>query len=114
MSGMHLVRGMSTISTKKRKTNRKPGWKNTIQEHDAFLKRMGVKGTGKEYRTEIPSYSVDNNYPPTSDKICANGTKKGSNKYSGEEIIGIATTHKSNLMPISNKKDAVAASQMRR
>lgn len=108
---MHLVRGMSTTNTKKRKMKKHPGWKNTLSEHEAFLKRMGVKGKS-DYRPDLPDLSTGPRV--TSDKIPSNGSKKKMNKYSGEEIMGIVTTHKSNLMPVSNKKDAVAASQMRR
>ena len=99
MSGMHMIRGVQVHGVgKRRRAKRKSNKLLTAQaEHDKFLEKLGV---GK--------------YPATSDKICSNGTKKDSVKYSGEEIIGIAATHKSNLMPISNKKDAVAASQMRR
>ena len=111
MSGMHLVRGMSTISTKKRKMKRKPGWKAAVAEHEAFLKRMGVKGKS-DYRYDLPNLNTGPRV--TSDRIPGNGSKKKTNKYSGDEIMGIVTTHKSNLMPVSNKKDAVAASQMRR
>ena len=108
---MHLVRGMSTTSTKKRKMKRKPGWKAAISEHEEFMKRMGVKGKSN-YRSELPDLSTGPRV--TSDKIPGNGCRKQSNKYSGEEIMGIVTTHKSNIMPVSNKRDAVAASQMRR
>ena len=31
---MHLVRGMSSLNTKKRKANRKPGWEKAQAEHD--------------------------------------------------------------------------------
>lgn len=108
---MHLVRGMSTTSTKKRKMKRKPGWKAAISEHEEFMKRMGIKGKS-DYRPDLPDLSTGPRV--TSDKIPDNGCKKKANKYSGDQIMGIVTTHKSNLMPVSNKKDAVAASQMRR
>ena len=116
MSGMHMIRGVQVHGVgKRRRAKRKSNKLLKAQaEHDKFLEKLGVGKSKGDYRYDLPNYTVDNNYPPTSDKICSNGTKKDSVKYSGEEIIGIAATHKSNLMPISNKKDAVAASQMRR
>ena len=40
--------------------------------------------------------------------------KKEWQKYTGDYIIGLATTHKSNIVPISSKKQAEEAAQMRR
>lgn len=113
---MHLVRGMSSLNNKKRKMKKKPGWKNTLQEHDEFLKRMGVTGKKSEYRPEIPNYRENSPRISTSDTICSNGTRKESTKYTGDEIAGIVVTHKSNLMPIrkDNKQAAVDAASMRR
>ena len=113
---MHLVRGMSSLNTKKRKVNKKSGWKNTLQEHDEFLKRMGVTGKKSGYRSEIPNYRENSPRISTSDTICSNGTRKESTKYTGDEIAGIVVTHKSNLMPIrkDNKQAAVDAASMRR
>ena len=38
---MHLVRGMSSLNTKKRKANRKPGWEKAQAEHDKWLMDKG-------------------------------------------------------------------------
>ena len=114
---MHLVRGMSSLNTKKRKTrsNSKSLAKARL-EHEKFLKSVGYKGTGKEHRSNIPDYTVDKNTPPTSNVICSNGIAKDRKIYTGDEIAGIVTTHKSNLMPIrrDNPQAAVDAASMRR
>lgn len=109
---MHLVRGVQVHG--KSKIKRKPGWKQRQEEHEAFLKRMGVTGKKSDYRHDIPDYSTGPRM--TSDKIAGNGTKKDSLKYTGDEIAGIVVTHKSNLMPVrkDNKQAAVDAAQMRR
>ena len=117
MSGMHLVRGMTTTNSRKRKVKRKPGWQKAQQEHEAFLKKMGISDNKKsDYRYAIPSYKSEDNTPKTSDKICGNGTRKEAQKYTGDEIAGIVVTHKSNLMPVrkDNKQAAVDAANMRR
>jgi len=111
---MHLVRGMSSLNTKRRKTNRKPGWQATQLRHEEFLKSMGVTGKKSDYRIERPDLSTGPRM--TSDQIPGNGTKKDQAKYTGDEIAGIVTTHKSNLMPIrrDNKQAAKDAATMRR
>ena len=109
---MHLVRGVQVHG--KSKIKRKPGWKQRQEEHEEFLKRMGVTGKKSDYRHDIPDYSTGPRM--TSDKIAGNGTKKDSLQYTGNEIAGIVVTHKSNLMPVrkDNMQAAVDAAQMRR
>lgn len=86
------------------------------QSMEKLLKRVGYTGklVGSSIH-EIPCYKVKSNLPNTSDVICASGTKKQENQYTGNELLGIATMHKSNAVPV--RKDSNAAieiSQMRR
>jgi hypothetical protein len=121
MSGMHLVRGMSSLSTKKRKGSNSKRLIAANEEHEAYLKRMGVGKfklpTNKQGQrvgiNDIPDYSVKR---VTSDTIPAHGPAKAQSTYTGSEIAGIVTTHKSNLMPIrrDNKNAAKDAASMRR
>lgn len=93
------------------------------KEHEEWLASMGYKG-GKSLRGKhgrrIGVCSLPNlreglsEMPPTSDKVASNGNKKETQKYTGDYIKGIATTHKSNLVPVTSKKQAIQASQMRR
>jgi hypothetical protein len=49
--------------------------------------------------------------------ICGNGSKKDRNIYSGErQLLGVATMHKSNMVPIfaDKKEDAKDIASMRR
>jgi hypothetical protein len=110
-----MIRGIQVHG--KSKVKKKPGWQKAQQEHEEFLKKMGVTGKKSDYRYEMPNYkSTNSNNVPTSDVIAGNGTKKETVKYTGDEIAGIVTTHKSNLMPVrkDNKKAMVDAAQMRR
>ena len=111
---MHMIRGIQVHG--KSKVKRKPGWKKAMAEHEAFLKKMGVTNKKSNYRAPMPDLTVDRVLPPTSDKICSNGTKQDAVKYTGNEIAGIVVTHKSNLMPVrkDNKQAAVDAAQKRR
>lgn len=94
--------------------------KAALKEHEAWLKSMGYKGgkclKGKNGRRigvySIPDYSTGPRV--TSDKICTNGNKKESVKYTGTYVQGIATMHKSNAVPVSSREQAIEVSQMRR
>lgn len=92
-------------------------------EHEAWLKSIGYKG-GKSLKDKhgrrVGVYDLPNlkanlrKMPATSDKIAGNGNKKESQKYTGDYVMGIATTHKSNSVPITSRKQAIQVSQMRR
>jgi hypothetical protein len=89
--------------------------KQQEKEMKEFLKRMGYKGTNPESVNEIPDYKTEV-HKYTSNKIPGYSPKMKQNSYSGNQIAGIVTTHKSNLMPIrkDNKQAAIDAAQMRR
>jgi len=54
-------------------------------------------------------------YPSlSSSSIPASGTKTESQKYTGDYIVGIATMHKSNLVPVSRGDNPVDYATMRR
>lgn len=118
---MHLIRGVRATGSKKR-PNRKPGWKDAQASHNEWLRSMGIdpdKKPSKKSRSvnSIPDYKTQSsNTVPTSDKICGHGSIKEQIKYTGTEIAGIVTTHKSNLMPVrkDNKNAAKDAASMRR
>ena len=60
------------------------------------------------------NYRETPNYPSLSNNIAGYAPKRENQQYTGDYIIGITTTHKSNLVPITSKKQAIEASQMRR
>jgi len=110
---MHLIRGMTSLNTRKRKPKNKT--KRMIEaeaEHERFLARMGVKGNGKDYRYDIPDYSTGPRM--TSDRVAGNGSKREANTYTGTLIKGVATMHKSNAVPITSGEQAIEISKMRR
>lgn len=99
-----------------RKKNKSKSLLAAEQSMELFLKGVGFTGTlTGESIYEIPNYRSDY-YRCTSNDIPTSGHKKPESIYSGHEIAGIVTTHKSNLMPIrkDNKHAAVDAAQMRR
>ena len=121
---MHLVRGMTSINTKKRKAKKKS--KRQLmneQQHNKWLRKMGVhpdqlKEKKNDYISirKFPDYSSDRSTIPTSDVIPGGSTAPAERQtYSGERtLLGIATTHKSNMIPVFSKQDAKDISRMRR
>jgi hypothetical protein len=85
------------------------------KEMQKFLQRVGYRGPPKESVNEIPDYRTDN-FKYTSNEIPGNGVKAKSNRYTGDELIGIATMSKSNAVPVrkDNKQHAIDIAQMRR
>lgn len=118
---MHLVRGMSSLNTRKRKSSKSKRLSAAQADHEAWLKRMGVgkielprdKKGNRVGLNKIPDYSTER---VTSDRIPGNGTARQNNTYTGNEIMGITLNHKSNYEPVrrDNKQAAVDSAQMRR
>lgn len=119
---MHLV-GPYLTTTKynsKGKASKSKKLEAAKAEHEAWLKKMGVgKSTlpvnKKGQRVglyDIPDYSTGPRM--TSDRVAGNGTAREAQKYTGNLICGVATMHKSNAVPITNKQQAIEVSQMRR
>jgi hypothetical protein len=83
-----------------------------------WLISMGVK-LGKPKRPKqgiynIPDYKKDlRTLPPLSNSV-GNGHAKAANEYTGTYITGIATMHKSNAVPVTNKQQAIDIANMRR
>ena len=124
---MHLVRGMSSINTKKRKQQGRtqadrdaqaahnkwlrerglaPDQLKAALPHDAKGRRLGVY--------DMPDYSVSKT-APTSDCIVPVAGKRKENVYTGDEIAGIGLLHKSNLVPVrKDSNDAKEIARMRR
>jgi len=139
---MHLVQGMSSLNTKKKKSKltdkkvrqletewrqynkrmRKAGCHNAqFDEFDDYVAYcMGkykpkLRGVEKNYEPTQGYRRETHHYPSVGDGI-GNGLKKESNQYTGDEIVGVATMHKSNAVPIrkDNKQSAIEIANMSR
>lgn len=142
---MHLVRGMSTINTRKRKKkdltlaqiakfeqemrdyNKRMrkihahDLQMNLEEYIAYChgnyKPKAQKSVEKPQNNVLKSVdSYRRNTPdiPSYGSMTGNAFRKEPNKYTGTLIKGIATMHKSNAVPIIDKKQAEEISQMRR
>ena len=123
MSGMHLLPAYyTTNNTKKRKKKKKS--KSQIEadrKHEKFLKKMGVgsrSSAGSEHRSSKPRVTGSSPVESANSKPVVmydpSMAKKKEKVYTGTEIIGIAQMHKSNAVPIRNKKSAEEVAKMRR
>jgi hypothetical protein len=112
---MHLVRGMSSLNTRKKKTKSKSKrLAELASNHEKFLLSMGVKDQVKPRSRPYKHERVNLGERVTSDVIPGNGNKRTESVYTGTLIKGIAVTHKSNLMPITSSEQAVDVAKMRR
>lgn len=104
----------TTSKNKKSKPNKKNA--KAQEEHNAWLRSMGIGAPKKRKNTkwDAPRLSTEKNV--TSDSIPGNGSRRKTNQYTGDELMGIALQHKSNYVPVrkDNKEAAIESAQMRR
>lgn len=89
------------------------------QKHNIkpFAKKKRTTSTGDKSPVEVSSvYRRDTPYYPSRDSNVTGAvtTNVGKNKYTGDKLIGIASMHKSNLVPVFGGEEAIEVSQMRR
>ena len=124
---MHLVGPyMTTTSYKKRKAKKKTQKQiEADARHEKWLRKMNAHpeqiARNKEKNARIPvlsipDYRTSGNTIPTSDVIPGGSTSPSERQiYSGERrLLGIATMHKSNMVPVFDSKDAKDIAKMRR
>ena len=124
---MHLVGPyMTTTSYKKRKAKNKT--KKMLEaeaKHDKWLRKMNAhpeqiaeskKKNASVSILSVPNYRSSGNSIPTSDVIPGGSTAPQERLvYSGERrLLGVATMHKSNMVPVFDTKDAKDIARMRR
>ncbi len=125
---MHLVRGMSSLNTKKKKKSKLTlskiaKYQEQLKEHNKFMKRIGCntmdlqefiaycqgnykpKKQNKEFKPlkQSDTWVRETANIPSRDtkESFAPATKKESMQYTGErKLVGIAMMHKSNLVPV--------------
>lgn len=101
---------------KKRKPNAKQralqaSWQDILKKYEPKGKIIGAtpkpKGSVEPYRRETKHYPSLGTHQGT----C---TKSEGVRYTGTAMMGIATLHKSNAVPVFTQEDAVEISRMRR
>ena len=99
--------------SKKHKANAKQrelqsSWEKILKKYESKtpIQKAKVK-KAEPFRRETPSIPSLGTY----EGQC---TKSDQPTYTGTQMIGIATLHKSNAVPVFSKEDAVEVSRMRR
>ena len=124
---MHLVGPyMTTTSYKKSKAkNKNKKMLEAEAKHEKWLRKMNAHpeqiARNKEKNANVsilsvPDYSSNRPTIPTSDVIPGGSTAPAERQiYSGERrLLGVATMHKSNMVPVFDSKDAKDIARMRR
>lgn len=97
------------------------------EDWEDLLKRHGIEQEARKRNRGLsaPTYTAPKVEPyrrDTGPKIaslnspdsCGVATKPAQKVYTGTSIVGIATMHKSNAVPVFSNEDAVEISKMRR
>ena len=136
---MHLLRGMSTLNTRKPSFKltkaKEASWRDDFAIYNRELKRQGQpRLTWEQYmdmrlgKTKVAKAVNKNSYVPTNthpryvdrqhipslDIVAGNTNKRESQKYTGTLVKGIATMHKSNAVPVIDEEQMKDISRMRR
>lgn len=135
---MHLVRGMSSLSTRKRQDKvdmvaMTAEWraynKDLRQRNLASMQFSTVEsyieyrlGRGKKVTSMTTTKTMLSDKPfvretvriPSHRSVGGNTAKKESPTYSGDYLVGIATMHKSNMVAVGKDDCPISYSTMRR
>jgi hypothetical protein len=119
---MHMLPAyFSTTSTKKRKQKKSKKQQQTDAAHAKFLKKMGYNGPVVQRSEPAAHNGVVAGSNPAGPTTLSNqiptgvAPKKEPMQYSGKrKLLGIATMHKSNMVPVFSTEDAEALAKMRR
>ena len=124
MVGPYLT---TTKYNRKQKASKSKRLAQAQADHEAWLKKMGVDDQSLKNKlphdkkgrrlgiNSIPDYNTGPRV--TGDRVAGHGTAQDRKIYSGERVLlGVATMHKSNMVPIfaDKKEDAKDIAQMRR
>lgn len=85
-----------------------------LKEQRAIRKELKLSKMFSSRTIETDSLLYSTTHIPSRDTGIGNATKKQSNVYSGNAIIGLGTLHKSNCVPIFSEQEAKDIAQMRR
>ena len=106
----------TTRYNRKQKQSKSKKLQKAQAEHEQWLVKMAVGKSKAQHTNEIPNYKTRETVK-LGNNIAGHGPAKESMVYSGErQLLGIATMHKSNMVPIfaDKKEDAKDIASMRR
>jgi hypothetical protein len=105
-----------------RKSNQKNVTKAAREQYEQWLASHQKPIVKKLHtpNTKLSGYSLsappgrETKHYPSLDTGLGNATKAAPKVYTGTKVMGIATMHKSNAVPVFNSEEAVEISSMRR
>ena len=123
---LNIIMSYTRLMRKKQKQSER--YRLALAKHEKWLKSMGAHPTQRTAKADRRSVaqpgsasglgpegqrfkSSHSDHPPKWDSC----TKKQSMRYSGKRrLLGIATLHKSNLVPVFEKEELQSIGKMRR
>ena len=104
--------------TAKRDASLDADWEKLLAAHSKPLER-GAKSKGIKPRVKVASSQLPiPDLPPEKsfnlDKMVGSTAKPTSKVYTGTAVVGIATLHKSNAVPVFSQEEALDVAKMRR
>lgn len=91
--------------------------KKTLEEYMAYRSgKMGRTYRKKTLKSSMEATTLRRESPkiPSGDTYDTFAAPKREMKYTGDKLLGIATMHKSNAVPVFRKEDAEDIARMRR
>ena len=96
----------------------KASWQALLKKYDITPTRKAIQKSSWVGPTDHPCTVVDpsrrTDHIPSLDSGIGVATKKPVMKYTGDKMLGIATMHKSNSVPVFSSEEAINISKMRR
>jgi hypothetical protein len=114
--GMVFINNRST----KKGANKKPGWKQAEAEYEQWLMKHGAHPSQRKKEKPEPyvppkaTYVRETPHYPSLSTGAGQTSKAKTQSYTGDYFVGIATMHKSNLVPVGREQDARDYATMRR
>lgn len=110
-------------ATKRKKQKRKSGWRETEAQYNEWLNSHGVNTSQPRKKEKVQVHTLPTEpkqfiRETTHYKSLSTGSGQTSKtkipEYTGDYFVGIATMHKSNLVPVGRNTDAKDYATMRR
>jgi len=115
---MHLCGPqLTTLNTKKRKKKKTKKQEEAELKYQKFLKSKGYDPEKRKNKnkTKVAPRQTSKLPEASKESIVGVAAKSTPNVYSGKrKLLGIATMHKSNMVPVFSEEDARSLATMRR
>lgn len=94
--------------------DKKKAAKSGEQKHKEVYKKYVPAKSSDYVPPQVYRREGTANIPSRVTAVAIGTPRKESTKYTGDKLVGIATMHKSNMVPVFKRQDAIDIAQMRR